>query len=79
MKQIAYERTAATALRKHRAEAKRITDKIERYAKTGIGDVTQLKGSRASRLRVGITEVLFEESETTITVTDIAPRGRIYS
>ena len=78
MKRISYTRTAASDLRAYRSEAKRIMAKIERYAETGAGDVAQLVGSPAFRLRVGDFRVIFEESETGIVVTKIGPRGEVY-
>ena len=78
MKTVTYTRSAAHDLRKHRAEAKRIMDKVQRYAETGAGDVTELKGISRKRLRVGDFRVIFEETETEITVTKIGPRGDVY-
>ena len=78
MKQVGYTRSAASGLRKHRADAARIIEKIERYAETGAGDVKQLQGSSALRLRVGDYRVIFEETATSLTVTAIGPRGGIY-
>jgi len=78
MKTISFTRSAAADLRVNRSNAKRIMAKIERYAETGAGDVTQLVGSKAFRLRVGDFRVIFEESETEIIVTKIGPRGGVY-
>ncbi|MGA2637402.1 type II toxin-antitoxin system RelE family toxin [Methylocella sp.] len=78
MKTVSYTRAAAGDLRTHRSNAKRIMAKIDRYAETGAGDVTQLVGSPALRLRVGDFRVIFEESETEIVVTKIGPRGDVY-
>jgi mRNA interferase RelE/StbE len=78
MKTISFIRSAALDLRAYRSDAKRIVGKIERYAETGAGDVTQLVGSTAFRLRVGDFRVIFEETETEIIVTKIRPRGEIY-
>jgi mRNA interferase RelE/StbE len=41
-------------------------------------NVIQLQGSIAKRLRVAGFRVLFTETETTITVLDVGPRGEIY-
>lgn len=78
MKQVVYTRPAASALRKHRSQAARIMEKIERHAETRAGDVKQLHGSTGLRLRVGGYRVIFEETETALTVTAIGPRGGIY-
>ena len=78
MKQVNYARSAASSLRKHRSDATRIIEKIERYAETGAGDVKQLQGAAGRRLRVGDYRVIFEEDETTLTVTAIGPRDSIY-
>ena len=45
---------------------------------TGAGDVTQLVGSTALRLRIGDFRVIFEETAEEIRVTRIAPRGSAY-
>ncbi len=78
MKTLSFTRAAAADLRAHRSDAERIVAKIERYAKTGAGDVTQLVRSTAFRLRVGDFRVIFEETETEIIVTKIGPRGGAY-
>jgi mRNA interferase RelE/StbE len=41
-------------------------------------NVTRLVGSPAFRLRVGDFRTIFEETETDIFVTTIAPRGNAY-
>ena len=58
MKQVNYARSAASSLRKHRSDATRIIEKIERYAETGAGDVKQLQGAAGLRLRVEVHPVL---------------------
>jgi len=78
MKTVAYTSAALADLAKHRNRAAKIMDKIDRYAETGAGDVKQLTGSPAKRLRVGDFRVIFEETFTTVTVSRIAPRGGIY-
>ena len=78
MKTVIYTTDALNALRKHRNVSKAITAKVRRYAETGAGNVTQLVGSSAKRLRVGDFRVIFEETADTITVTAIGPRGSIY-
>jgi mRNA interferase RelE/StbE len=78
MKAVRYAPSAAADLRKYRSVAKRIMAKIDRYAQTGAGNVTQLIGSEARRLRDGDFWVVFVETETEILVTKIGPRGDIY-
>lgn len=78
MKTVSFTRAAAADLRTYRSSAKRIVAKIERYAETGVGDVTQLVGFAAFRLRVGEFRVIFEETEAEIIVTKIGPRGTVY-
>lgn len=81
MKQVIILPAAARALRKHRAEAGRLLDKIETYARDPsilANNVKALQGSHALRLRVGDYRIVFEETETEIIVTMIGPRGSIY-
>lgn len=81
MKSVSYSKAAAKSLRRHMSESARIQKAIDEYA-AGAGahanNVTRLVGSEASRLRVGDFRVIFEESETTIIVTKIGPRGSAY-
>jgi mRNA interferase RelE/StbE len=63
------------------ATAKQIRAKIDQYAvdpASLANNVIQLTGSTARRLRVAGFRVLFTETETTITVLDVGPRGNIY-
>ena len=81
MKSVSYSRDAVKSLRRHKGDAGRIQKVIDEYAaETGAhaNSVTRLVGSKASRLRVGDFRVIFEESESTIAVTKIGPRGSIY-
>jgi mRNA interferase RelE/StbE len=78
MKNIRYTDEAADDLATYRADAARIIGKITRYADTGAGDVTPLRGLAGKRLWVGEYRVLFEEDEDTITITRVAPRGKVY-
>jgi len=82
MKTIEYGRDAAKALRKHTTMAARIRAAIEAYAadnQAHANNVTLLVGVDAKRLRVGDFRVIFIETETTITITKIAPRGEVYN
>jgi mRNA interferase RelE/StbE len=78
VKDIRYTSAAASDLRKYRSIAKRPMPELERYGQTGAGDVTQLVGSTAKRLRDGDFLMIFVESKTEILVTKIATRGQIY-
>ncbi len=78
MKTLSFTTDALADLRRHRAEAKRIIAKIERYAETGAGPVTKLVGSEFSRLKVSSFRVIFLETDSEITVTRIGPRGGVY-
>jgi mRNA interferase RelE/StbE len=69
------------ALKRHANVASRIRRAIEEYAaETGAhaNSITRLVGSAASRLRVGDFRAIFEENDTEIFVTKIAPRGSAY-
>ena len=81
MKKVILLPLAAKALRKYRAEAARILEKIEAYAgdpKAVGNNVKALQGSTAFRLRVGEYRVIFEETGGEIIVTKIGPRGSVY-
>jgi mRNA interferase RelE/StbE len=81
MKAIFYTRTAATALRRHANRAKLIRAKIAQYAEDAASqanNVKSLAGADAKRLRVGDFRVIFTETNDTITVLDVGPRGGIY-
>ena len=72
---------ARKALRRHKAEAERILAKVDAYAAdpTAFPKVKMLAGTAGKRLRVGDFRVIFEETATEVIVTDIGPRGGIYS
>ncbi|UYO50354.1 type II toxin-antitoxin system RelE/ParE family toxin [Rhodopseudomonas palustris] len=81
MKAILYTTTAARALIRHANKAKLIRAKIEQYAADPASqarNVKALTGVDAMRLRIQNFRVLFNETEDTITVLDIGPRGGIY-
>lgn len=64
MKSVVILPAAAKALRKHKAEAGRILEKIDAYADNPsslANNVKALSGSTAFRLRVGDFRVVFEE------------------
>ena len=81
MKSVVYTRVALRSLQAHRNRAKQIRAKIDQYALNPAAlanNVIQLTGSPAKRLRIAGFRVLFTETETTITVLDVGPRGEIY-
>ena len=81
MRTVSYTVDAAKDLKRHGNMAARVRRAITEYAaETGAhaNNVTQLVGSTAYRMRVGDFRVIFEEIETAITVTKIAPRGGAY-
>lgn len=81
MKTVMYTKAALRSLQAHGNRAKQIRAKIDQYAMdpaTQANNVIQLAGSAAKRLRVAGYRVLFTETETTITVLDVGPRGEIY-
>lgn len=80
MKTVRYTADAAKDLKRHGNMAARIRKAINEYAGTGAhsNNVTQLVGSSAWRMRVGDFRVIFENGETEIVITKIAPRGDAY-
>jgi mRNA interferase RelE/StbE len=81
VKTVTYTRVALRSLQAHSNRARQIRAKIDQYATDPASlanNVIQLTGSAAKRLRVASFRVLFTETETTITVLDVGPRGEIY-
>jgi len=81
MEAVIYTRVALRSLQAHRNRQKQIRAKIDQYARSPAAladNVIQLTGSAAKRLRIAGFRVLFTETETTITVLDVGPRGGIY-
>ena len=81
MKTVLYTKAALRSLQAHGNRAKQIRAKIEQYATTPeslANNVIQLTGSSAKRLRFAGFRALSTETETTITVLDVGPRGAIY-
>jgi len=81
VKAVLYTKAALRSLQAHRNRAKQIRAKIEQYAANPTAlanNVIQLSGSSAKRLRIAGFRVLFTESDSTITVLDVGPRGEIY-
>jgi mRNA interferase RelE/StbE len=57
---------------------KRITARIDVYARSGAGDVRALHGRQGARLRVGDWRVIFQETGEAIEVAEIGHRREIY-
>ena len=68
-------------MRQHANRANLITAKIDQYAAdpgAQATNVKKLRGREDYRLRVGDFRVVFSETDDTITIHDIGPRGGIY-
>lgn len=82
MKEVAYSKQALKALRRMpRPLSQRVRDKIELYAEQPealANDVSALQGRPGLRLRVGSWRVVLTETEDSISVLLIAPRGAAY-
>jgi mRNA interferase RelE/StbE len=81
MKTVLYTKTALRSLQAHSNRAKQIRARIEQYATNPAAlanNVIPLSGSSAKRLRIAGFRVLFTETETTIAILDLGPRGEIY-
>lgn len=79
MKTVAYINSAAKALRKMPADArKKITNGINRYAESGAGDVTPMIGQPGYRMRKGAYRVIFTETADKIVVVKVGLRRDIY-
>ena len=55
-----------------------IKAKIARYAETGAGDVSHLKGTNAARLRSGDYRVIFVETVEALEIRAVGHRRDIY-
>ena len=80
MKTVVYTGAAIKQLRKLPGDVRdRLIAKLKRYAETGAGDVTALKGRpRAARLRVGDYRLIFIETADQISVRAAGDRKEIY-
>ena len=78
MKTLFYTAEALALLMKHRSVAARLRAKMDRYVRTGAGDVKALVGTNKKRLRDGDFRIVFEESAEEIFVTRLGPRGSVY-
>ena len=52
--------------------------KLYQYGLTGGGDVKRLSGSQRLRLRDGDYRVVFEETQTALTIVNVAHRREVY-
>lgn len=79
MKTIVWSPGARRALRGLPDEvARRVCAKLERYARTGAGDVRTLVESDLRRLRIGDYRVLFAEDVERLAIVRIGHRSSIY-
>lgn len=79
MKDVVYSAGARRALRGLPTEVRqRIVGKLERYARTGAGDVKAMSGSDLLRLRSGDYRALFAEDVTRIAIVSVGHRSSIY-
>jgi mRNA interferase RelE/StbE len=79
--EVTYTRVALRSLRAHSNRGRQIRAKIDQYAADPASlanNVIQLAGSTTKRLGVASFRVLFAETDSTITVLDVGPRGEIY-
>lgn len=81
VKTVRYLRDAQAALRRHGNMAERLRRALTDYATdpaAHANNVTALVGIPAKRMRVGDYRIIFEETETEVVVSKIAPRGEVY-
>lgn len=81
MNTVRYSPKAQAALRRHSNVAARLRKAITDHAAdpaAHANNVSQLVGQPAKPMRVGDFRIIFEETETQILVTKVAPRGSVY-
>ena len=79
MKAVVYTGAAIKQLKKLPGDVRdRLIAKLKRYAETGAGDVTALKGQPGARLRVGDYRLIFVETDDQISVREAGYRKEIY-
>ena len=79
MKTVLYTGRARKALRDLPSDIRdAIKAKIARYAETGAGDVSHLKGTNAARLRSGDYRVIFVETVEALEIRAVGHRRDIY-
>lgn len=82
MRETEYTRRAIRDLAKlPKGQAKRITNKIDQYARAPeelASNVTDLVGEPGKRLRVGGYRVIFNETDTVVSIMRVRKRGEAY-
>ena len=79
MKKVLYTLAARKAFKALPSQVQaQIEGKLSRYATSGAGDVTAMKGEDGARLRSGDYRVIFREADETIEVVAIGHRRDIY-
>ena len=79
MKTVGYRRDAARSLLALPPKVQaQIVAKLARYAETGAGNVTALKGHPGKRLRSGDYRVVFIETAEAIDVLAVGHRKHVY-
>jgi mRNA interferase RelE/StbE len=79
MKPVSYTTRAMRERRKLPAKVQtRIDNALQRYARTGEGDVKRLSGTEGFRLRVGDYRALFTETEDAVEIRAVRHRKEAY-
>jgi mRNA interferase RelE/StbE len=79
MKTIAWTLEARRSLRKLPPQIRAdIEAKLDRFARTGAGNLKRLQGQPGTRLRVGDYRVIFVETANTVEVRAVGHRRDIY-
>jgi mRNA interferase RelE/StbE len=79
VKTITWTHDARRELRKPPPDVRAdIEAKLDRFAKTGAGNVKRLTGQPGTRLRIGDWRVIFVETTTTVEVRAVGNRRDIY-
>jgi mRNA interferase RelE/StbE len=79
VKTITWTHDARRELRKLTPDVRAdIEAKIERFARTGAGNIKRLAGRPGTRLRIGDWRVIFVETATTVEIRTVGNRRDIY-
>ena len=79
MKTVTWTHDARREFRKLPAHIRAdVEAKIERFAKTGAGNVKRLTGRPGARLRIGDWRVIFVETSTKVEIRAVGNRRDIY-
>jgi mRNA interferase RelE/StbE len=81
VKTVRYPLDVVKWLKRHGNVAQRLRNAIAEYAADPVAhanNVVQMKGSSASRMRVGEFRIIFVETDAELTVVKIGPRGEVY-